>query len=279
MNRFLSAGFLLLLLSGCSSLSDQEETIPHYQLDKPEKFNLPESLLEISGIAFHEGNSDTIYAVQDEQGRVFKLAWDVKRQHNTKFDKQGDYEDLAITNGQVIVLKSNGSFFRFPFSEMQNEEADQVEEWKKILPKGEYEGMYADPATTHLYVLCKKCRDDNPKKNVSGYILDLSDSVILKGQFSLDTDQIEKFAGKVKRGFQPSGLARNPITSEWYVISSVNKLLVVADSNWNIKQACKLNGNVFNQPEGIAFDKAGNLYISNEGDDLSEGNVLKFIRS
>ncbi|HRO71502.1 MAG TPA: SdiA-regulated domain-containing protein, partial [Chitinophagaceae bacterium] len=94
-----------------------------------------------------------------------------------------------------------------------------------------------------------------------------------------DVDQIEKVAGKIKRGFRPSGLARNPITSEWFVISSVNKLLVVADSTWNIKQACKLNGNVFNQPEGIAFDKAGNLYISNEGDDLSEGNILKFIRS
>ncbi len=279
MNRILSAGFLLLLLSGCGSLSDQEETIPHYQFDKPEKFNLPESLLEVSGITFHDGNNDTIYAVQDEQGRVFRLAWDIKRQYNTKFSKQGDYEDLAIVNGQVIVLKSNGSFFRFPFTETFYEEADDVQEWKKILPKGEYEGMYADPATGQLYVICKKCRDDDPKKMVSGFILDAGDSISITGQFSIDTDQIEKIAGKIKRGFRPSGLARNPITSEWFVISSVNKLLVVADSNWNIKQACKLNGNVFNQPEGIAFDKAGNLYISNEGDDLSEGNILKFIRS
>ncbi len=279
MYRFLSAGFLLLLLSGCGSLSDQEETIPHYQFDKPEKFNLPESLLEISGITFYDGNSDTIYAVQDEQGRVFRLAWDIKRQYNTKFGKQGDYEDIAITKGQVIVLKSNGSIFRFPFTETFYEEADEVQEWKKILPKGEYEGMYADPATSLLYILCKKCRDDDPKKKVSGFILDAGDSIFPAGQFSIDVDQIEKVAGKIKRGFRPSGLARNPITSEWFVISSVNKLLVVADSTWNIKQACKLNGNVFNQPEGIAFDKAGNLYISNEGDDLSEGNILKFIRS
>jgi secreted PhoX family phosphatase len=63
------------------------------------------------------------------------------------------------------------------------------------------------------------------------------------------------------------------------MISAVNKLLVVADSNWKITQACQLNGNVFNQPEGIAFDRQGNLYISNEGDDISEGNILKFVRT
>ncbi|RZK63080.1 MAG: SdiA-regulated family protein, partial [Pedobacter sp.] len=35
-------------------------------------------------------------------------------------------------------------------------------------------------------------------------------------------------------------------------------------------------GTSFNQPEGIAFDRDNNLYISNEGGDLSAGNILMF---
>jgi uncharacterized protein YjiK len=89
-------------------------------------------------------------------------------------------------------------------------------------------------------------------------------------------DEIKSFAGKVKRGFRPSAIARNPLNNEWYILSSVNKLLIVADKEWKVLAVHELNGNKFNQPEGIAFDLHGNLYISNEGDDLAEGNILKF---
>lgn len=279
MNKIVLTAILLITIFGCSDQGDLEETIPHYHFSKPEKFNLPESLLEISGIAMRDGNNDTIYAVQDEQGRVFRVAWGVRKQYNAKFGKQGDYEDLAIANGQVIVLKSNGSLFSFPFGDLVYEELDSVQEWKGVLPKAEYEGMYADPASHQLYVICKKCPDDNSKDEVSGFILQTGDSIYQSGSFSIDVQQIKSITGKVKRGFRPSGLARNPLTSEWFIISAVNKLLVVTDNNWKIKQACRLNGNIFNQPEGIAFDREGNLYISNEGDDISQGNILKFVRS
>ena len=82
----------------------------------------------------------------------------------------------------------------------------------------------------------------------------------------------------MKNGFRPSALAKNPLTKEWYIISAVNKLLVVTDENFKMKDSYALGGNLFNQPEGIAFDKEGNLYISNEGDDITQGNILKFIR-
>ena len=101
---------------------------------------------------------------------------------------------------------------------------------------------------------------------------------IRTGTFQIDVNEIKSFTGKVKRGFRPSGIAKNPVTSEWFIISAVNKLLVVTDHNWKIKETCFLNSNIFNQPEGIAFDDKGNMYISNEGDDLSEGNILRFNR-
>lgn len=272
---------LLIMLSisvaGCNSTQKEEVIYKDYDLSKPEKFNMPESLFEISGITFVDGKADTIYAVQDEEGKLFRLAWDIPKQLHAKFGKKGDYEDVSIMNGQAYILKSNGTIYALPMAEVVFEEPEQVKELKGRLPKGEYEGMYADAASEDLYVICKNCTEDNSKNSVTGYIFKPGpDSTTAPRTFSINVDQIKAITGKVSRGFRPSGLAKNPLTNDWYIISAVNKLLVVTDSQWKVKDAFPLNGNMFMQPEGIAFDKAGNLYISNEGDDLFSGNILKF---
>ena len=41
-------------------------------------------------------------------------------------------------------------------------------------------------------------------------------------------------------------------------------MLVMADENWKVKSVYPLNPSLFVQPEGIAFDRQQNLYISNE---------------
>jgi hypothetical protein len=271
--------WMVMSLVACISSTNEAPSPPHYDLSKPEKFFMPASLLEISGIAFHEGNNDTVYAIQDEEGRLFRLAWQEKKQYNVKFGKKGDYEDVAILKDKVIVLKSNGVLYSIPFNERTYPEAEDVHELKHALPEGdEYEGIYADDVSGKIYVLCKNCMADNSKRAVTGYILEGADSLSHTDRFTIDVSQIKAIEGKVKRGFRPSGLAQNPITKEWFIISAVNKFLVVTDSNWQVKEVYALNGNTFNQPEGIAFDKNGNLYISNEGDDLAEGNILKFVR-
>ena len=97
------------------------------------------------------------------------------------------------------------------------------------------------------------------------------------GGFSINTKTIgEQLTGKKKGAFRPSALAKNVNTNEWYILSSVNKVLVVTDASWKIKNVYPLNPKLFNQPEGIAFDDHNNLYISNEGDLVTAGNVLKF---
>jgi DNA-binding beta-propeller fold protein YncE len=273
--------FLILLilasLSGCNSQQKEHVNYTDYDLEKPEEFNMPESLFEISGIAFNRGNSDTVYAVQDEEGKLFRLGYGVNKQLHAKFGKKGDYEDVSILNDQVIILKSNGMLYMLPLSEVVYEEPENVKEIKNLIPKGEYEGMYGEEASGNLYILCKNCKQDDSKVSVTGYIVKpAGDSTRMVGEFSIDVGQIKAISDRVERGFRPSALARNPLTSDWYVVSAVNKLLVVMDANWKAKQAYHLSGNTFVQPEGIAFDKAGNMYISNEGDDLSNGNILKF---
>jgi hypothetical protein len=267
---------MLLLLAGCKASAQKEQSPQGYNLSKPEKFLMPESLFEISGLCFYKNNSDTVYAIQDEEGKFFRIAWGVKKQDHSKFGKKGDYEDVTIVKDRVYVLKSNGSIYSFPFADRYMEEIDSVKEWKKILPEGEYEGMFGDDSTGKIYIICKKCADDDSKEAVSGYIYTLGDSLTQAGSFHINVNDIKTLTGKVKRGFRPSALAKNPVNGYWYVLSSVNKLLIVTDSNWKLIESIQLSGNRFNQPEGINFDKEGNMYISNEGDDLSQGNILKF---
>lgn len=278
-NRPIITTFLLLLLTagmaGCGA-QKKDPTPKAYNLNEPDKFSMPESLLEISGIAFNKGQSDTVYAIQDEEGKLFRLAWDIPKQVNARFEKHGDYEDMTIINDKVIVLKSNGHLYSFSLADARGEDVPTVKVWKNLLPAGEYEGLYGDEASDQLYVLCKNCDADDAQQQVTGYTLQFGDSIYAKGQFKIDVSAIASI--KKKKSFRPSALAKNPITNEWYIIAAVNKLLVITDTSWKVKETYPLNSNTFNQPEGIAFDKAGNLYISNEGDDLVKGNILLFRR-
>jgi uncharacterized protein YjiK len=271
---------VLLALTGCkiSAAENGSGSLKGYDLNKPEKFVMPGSLLEISGIAFNHGISDVIYAIQDEEGKFFRLSWGVKKQVHWKFAKSGDYEDVALLHDRVVVLKSNGTLYTFNVPNNMEEEIEDVQEWKKLLPPGEYESLYADEASSQLYTVCKNCKQDKDKEGVSGVILRYDDSVYTTGTFFIDAAAYQKLEGKEKKGLRPSALARNPVTQEWYLLSSVHKLLLIIDEQWRIKETVKLSANTFNQPEGIAFDRAGNLYISNEGDDVTEGNILKFSR-
>jgi hypothetical protein len=102
---------------------------------------MPASLLEISGVAFKEGDSNMLYAEQDEEGKVFYLKpGDTKAQH-TKFGKNGDYEDIAICGDKVILLKSDGSLYVFPLVKWESRKQPMYRNIK----------MFYHPANTKAY--------------------------------------------------------------------------------------------------------------------------------
>jgi hypothetical protein len=247
-----------------------------YDLSNPVKYDMPTELLEISGIAFNNGDASTIYAEQDEEGKIFYFRPGDSKVSHAKFGKAGDYEDVAVLNNQAIILRSDGSLYSFPLTEVKAGQINNVKEFKKILPTGEYEGLHADGGK--LYALCKQCAGKDHNKECNGYIFNLAadGSISQSGTFTIDVQKIAALMGKGKLRFHPSALAKNPLTRQWYVLSSVNKLIVVLDEQWNVLQVYPISGKTFLQPEGMAFDKQGNLYISNEGDKVTNGNILLF---
>lgn len=269
--------FVVVALASCTQTQNTYKSPPGYNLSKPTKFNMPDELFEISGIAFNKGNPDTIFAIQDEAGKIFHWKLGSKEITHAKFAKAGDYEDITIHNSQAIVLRSDGTLFSFSLAAINSKDIEQVVEWKDLVPPGEYEAIYADPITNNIYVLCKGCAADKKSATVSGYILQLSgDQLQQTGAFTMSTTGIKMASGKKDQKFRPSAITRNPRTQEWYILSSINKMLVIATPDWTIKESYPLSPSHFVQPEGIAFDRQYNLYISNEGDKLDEGNVLKF---
>lgn len=247
-----------------------------YDLNNPVKYNMPDELTEISGIAFNQGNPDIIYAEQDEEGILYYFKPGSKDLKQVNFAGHGDYEDVAVSNQQVVMLRSDGTLFTFPLHAATNAEVPGNKQ-KDLLAEGEYEGLYGDAEGT-VYALCKHCSVDKTSKTNTVFLLKLSadGNLINAGRKIIDVKKIEQLSGVKKLSFHPSALAKNPQTGEWYILSSVNKLLVIADAGWNVKATYPLNPAIFGQPEGMAFDRDNNLYISNEGDKLRPGNVLKF---
>jgi uncharacterized protein YjiK len=268
----------LATISSCESQQQPYTSPPGYNLNSPKRFNMPNALREISGIAFNQGSGDTVYAEQDEEGKVFRFKLGDANIQVTRFGKKGDFEDISVFRNYIIMLRSDGVLFTFPLSEMQKKETDMVKIFENLLPDGEYEGLASDDLGNRLYVLCKHCRDEKANKWGGGIILQIDAAGVLTpaGNFELDIKEIDAISHARKIYFHPSALAQNPLTKEWFILSSVNKMLVVADQNWKVKSVYPLNPSLFVQPEGIAFDRQQNLYISNERGLSSAGTILLF---
>ena len=243
-----------------------------YDLLHPEKFIRGEELLEISGIALRNGLADSIFAVNDEDGKLYAFSLNKKKNKSVRFGKGGDYEDVAILKDRVFILRSDGRIYNFSLDSIHKKKVEPIV-WEDALPKAEYESLYADDATNKLYVLCKSCGKDS---GIPGYVLTAAE----EGRPDVEPFRIDhKFLREkfdFKGAFKASALARNVRTNQWYILSAVQKVLLIADANWNILEAHRLSPSLFSQPEGMAFDTSGNLYISNEGHEMSNGNVLRF---
>lgn len=269
-----------------NTAKENNNKLAHVQAEKPQqipytlssgiKMSLPDELLEISGIAFLAGQDDDIYAIQDEQGFLYKFNQPTQKVTFNPFGKDGDYEDISISNTHFFILKSNGSIYSFPIAE--KDDIKNVVEQKNLLPKGEYEGLFVDRESNQAYVLCKECKVDRKQPQTSGYIFSIDEHGQFqpKGEFAIQLDQLQAFDAKIKKTFKPSALAKKADSKEWYILSSVDKTLVVTDENFRVKSLSPLDPKIFPQPEGINFDSKLNLYISSEAGNKNKGIIYKF---
>ena len=291
---------LQLALFSCGSSSEGERPhFPpydfHYDLTLPDAvMKMPSRLKEISGLGL-SADGRYLIAVQDERGIIFFVEkTSGKLVKEISFQENGDYEGVEVVGTDVYVVKSTGTLYRI---QHPGEERQSVDKYNFFLGhENDVEGLAYDSSRNRLLLACKGEAGDGKEfsfkrgiyafdlatsmlDSVPAYLISLEDV-----QAYLDTSptvrKLEKLLDTFSPEesefvFSPSGLAIHPLTGDFYLLSSVGKLLMVMSAEGEILHIEKLKKEVHAQPEGICFDADGTLYISNEASG-GEGLIYRF---
>jgi len=272
-------GLLLLMVVftvACNNSSQKPNnpTPPEYDLNAPEVMKLSDRLNEISGMVYYPKDSG-IFAVVDEAGVLYKLAREGEKigiQH-WKFSKSGDYEDLVLHDSIFYVIKSKGDVVSFNF-----QSPDSINSHEYDIPitgENEFEIAYYDDSAKKIILICKNCEPDD-KTRVSTWTFDPATNAFAPGEFIIDPAPILAVQKTDEKKFKPSAAAIHPLTKELYIISSINKVLVIADRTGKAKRIYPLDPKLYKQPEGITFTPSGDMFISNEAAGEGLPNLLYY---
>lgn len=260
--------FVILFVSCNSQVSYSSP--PGYDLEHPVKVFLKSDLSEISGIIYYPKDT-SVFSISDATGSLYKIFPDRSGLiQKWKFGTNHDYEDLQKVDSTFYILSSKGDIVTVKFNinspmQVNNYQINDKE-------KNEFETLYFDSALNKLVLICKDCKEDK-KSSVSTRAFDIATNTYTDGPYKIDVKKIDKLINLKEAKFKPSAAATNPLTHELYILSSVNKLLVIADKNGNVKTLYQLRPSIYKQPEGMAFTPAGDLLISNESGKQGDADI------
>lgn len=262
--RFIGSLSIVLLFSGLAGCnpgkSDKDEYVIPYDIKNPEEFDLIPELKEISGMVPTLDNQ-ALWAINDENGKLYKLDFTGKVVSAKWFSKGGDYEDVATVDSVVYVMKSNGNLSRIdhPYGDSLTAKSFKIDLKKGI----EFESLATDMDNNRLLLLVKDGEGAQGKAPVYGF--DLSKQEYVPGHvLRVDPTQTDRVAVKGKN-LRASAMAIHPITGHLYIVTSIQRLLLVCDKDGNGIASHKLSKKIYTQPEGICFLPDGTMFISSEG--------------
>jgi len=256
----------------------------YYELKQPdEKYFLPYVLEEVSGLGWKKGN--VLFAVDDETGKVFEYSLDEREIiHSITFYRGDDFEGVELVDDHLYVLRSDGDLFKIKYTADKNSEPEKIE--TELSKKNDTEGLGYDQENNQLLIACKEESEINDE-DLDGrafYAFDLEKKKLKKKPlFVIGPKELEKFwesqndydydQNRIK--FKPSAIASHPISKNYYITSSVGRIVLVVDRTGEVQASYPIAPGILGQPEGIAFAPNGDMYISSEGEG-DRGYVLKF---
>jgi len=262
-----------------------------YDVSNPDTvYLMPYELKEVSGLSFKDTNR--VFAINDEKGFLYTYNFaEGKVEAKIDFGKRGDYEAVTIIDSTVYIGESNGNIHVVDL-----QQGKKTDEFKTFLSKrNDTEGLCYDSINNQLLVACKGETEEksNNRQTKGIYSFDLQSNTLSKTPFKKiqlieehltlkPLNLTDHFVSNLNinsriKAFAPSAIAINPISSNIYILSSRGKILIVLDPNKALIGVYFLSKHLYGQPEGITFNKQGDMYVSNEAKS-SHANILKFNR-
>lgn len=296
MHKLLLLFFSISLISCFNKSKEKGSTEEHTDLiSTNEVIDVPKDLKEISGISFV--NDSVVAAVEDENGVLY--FFDLYKKEIIRefsFAEEGDYEDLARKDNIMYVVRADGVIYQLVDFEDEHPQITYYE--TPLKSKNDIEGMAYDTKNNRLLLSVKeknlsKKESEDEVKNIYQftlndmkfheepvfriYLKDIENA--FKGDKLIEASKhFLKAAGNqnLNNVIKPSGLTYHPETGKIYVLSSINDFVLVLNEDGSFSEVIRFEGSEFIQPEGIAFNSKGELFISNEGK-KKKGNIVKLI--
>lgn len=282
---------VLLLIIVAMSIGAAKKGID-YNFNAPNlAYFLPDTLREISGLTLID--HETFACIQDENGIVF--IYDLTKneiRHQFDFHSNGDYEDIALVNKTIYVLRSDGTLYEIVD---YTSPTSAINEFATGIPALNNEGLCHDKKNNRLLIACKGKAAKGPEFKNKRFVFsfDLATKTLSKNPvFTFDNEKIKEYAlqnnvplakkqkknglsEEVMLKFKTSAIGIHPKTKQLYLLSASDYLLFIFTPDGDILHIEKLNPVLFNKAEGITFFENGDLLITNEAQE-KRPTLLRF---
>jgi uncharacterized protein YjiK len=231
------------------------------------RWNLPARFREASGLALsddgrlwvHNDEAALIGALDPTTGQVigaYRFGQRVQR---------GDFEGIAVAESRLYLVTSSGRLYTAGLPARSVAEAVLPFE---VIETGvgkqcEVEGLGHDPRLRLLLLACKTPRAKSLADRVAIFRWSLATRALAEPD-RVVIPLADLRSGRSRKGFHPSAIERDPATGHWLLIASADNGYALVDSGGRVLRAGDLRRG-HPQPEGLALDARGRLYLSDEG--------------
>jgi uncharacterized protein YjiK len=241
---------------------------------------LPEELREVSGLT--DIDDHTVACLQDEEATLYfvDIATGQVRERRS-FGPPGDMEGLTRVGNAFYALRSDGLIYQVG---QKGNRYSVVDSFPLHLPQSNIEGLGFDARNGLVLVAPKAIGKGNgdirDRRSVFAFdtathvllprpVLTYSVPAILRqaeaSGISIPTRTTPKGKEVPLIKFRMSAVAVDPVSDHYFLLSAVDRSLLVLDRKGAFVALYLLDEKVLPQPEGITFLPNGDMLISSEG--------------